>query len=217
MSEEADPWVGLFRYVQGSRPCACRQALTRASHHDARLRVYLVGDVFLEPALNNNTEILQIICHVRPGMKLFRKICQLAIFALCKAITTRKRHYQFRALVCIDEQGCATVALLEQHIFYRLDALVDIIRWCREGLEAGIFQYIEGSFLVATVLSPTGGVAYYVYRMLNEAVLLQRGDERLLDMELEADIFSHEFLENETAALIIDLANEGARVTPKVL
>ena len=141
----------------------------------------------------------------------------MSVFSLRKTVPTTEGHYQFGALVCINQQSRAAIPLLKEHIFYSLEPLVDGIRRCRERLQSSIFQYVKGSFLVATVLSPTGGVAYYVYRVLNEAVLLQRGDERLLDMELEADIFSHEFLENETAALMIDLANEGARVTPKVL
>ena len=164
--------------------------------------------------MNDKTEILQIICHVRPGMKLFGKICQLAIFALCKAITTRKRHYQFRALVCIDEQGCTPVPLLEQHVLYRLDALVDIIRWCREGLQAGVFQYIEGSLLVATILSPTGRVTYHIYTVLNEPIHLQGRHEGLLNVKLETDVLGYQFLKDKTAALVVNLADEGARVSP---
>jgi hypothetical protein len=84
-------------------------------------------------------------------------------------------------------------------------------------LEAGVFQHIEGRFLVATVLGATGRVTHHIYTVLDEAVHLEGRHKGLLNVQLETDILGYQFLKDETATLMVDLANKGARVPPEVL
>jgi hypothetical protein len=53
--------------------------------------------------------------------------------------------------------------------------------------------------------------------VLDESVMFQRGDERLLHVQLETDVLGYKFLENETASFVVDLADERAWVPAEVL
>jgi len=53
--------------------------------------------------------------------------------------------------------------------------------------------------------------------VLDEPIYLQGRHEGLLNVKLETDVLGYQFLKNETATLVVDLADEGTRVTTKVL
>lgn len=102
----------------------------------------------MHATLNHETEVLETVCQVGPGVQLFWRGSELSIPSLRITIAPLEGEDERWALVSVDEKGWPTVTLLKKERVYCTEALTYVVGGSRVRAQARALEEIKRSLLV---------------------------------------------------------------------
>src|SRR6478752_145860 len=148
---------------------------------------------------------------------LVRRWLALAVLHLRIAVAATERLHELGASRAVDQEDGLAPLLAKQERFDSAYAGVNVVRRCREGLEALSLEHVETRLFIERTLGHAAGVTHHCHRHVPVALVVEARAQVEAKVLLKPDVRTLYFLKHKKTAPMIKLANSTPWVATKIL